>query len=158
MAAHGTTTGPTDGGTGDGGTAGGSGGQPTEPVAGDNTTGGDIHAYPAGMHAGARMFENSADYADGIESRFLNGTARLHGVWGTDDTGKNFEKSYLQRISNATEALKSIREGLDALPESIDGWATSYEQANEDNATISDDLARGVQSSANPIPRPGSGS
>lgn len=149
-----------DGGTGDAGTdpGAGGGGQQQEPAVSDSTTGGEIHADPAGMQAGARMFDSSADYASGIESRFLGGTARLQGVWGTDDTGKQFVKTYTERIASATEALKSIREGLVALPESVDDWARSYEQANEDNATIADNLARGVQSGSTQIPRPGSGS
>lgn len=144
MPAHGTTGGTTDPGTGDGGEQT----QPQQPVESDSTVGGEIHADPAGMRSGARMFDSSAGYAQGIESRFLSGTGALHGVWGTDDTGKNFEKSYTERIKGATEALKSIREGLTALPDSVDSWAQSYEQANEDNAAIADGLARHVQDGA----------
>ena len=147
MPAHGPVGGPTDPGTGDGGTQE----QPTlppPPVDSDSTVGGDIHVDPAGIRAGARMFGSTAGYAQGIESRFLGGTAGLHGVWGNDETGKNFEKSYTQRIQGATDALKAIREGLTALPESVDGWAQSYEQANEDNAAIADGLSRQMQDGA----------
>lgn len=152
MAAHTTTDGSGEGG-GEGSTD--TSGVDQQPV--ENTTGGDIHADTGGMRAGAQMFETTADYADGIESRFLTGTARLEGVWGTDDTGKRFEESYRKRIVQATDALKAIREGLGALPESVDGWAQSYAQAEEDNATIAEGLARDVQSQSS-FSYPGSGS
>lgn len=154
MAAHTTTGGPGEGG-GEGSTD--TSGVDQQPVESTSTTGGDIHADTSGMRAGARMFETTADYADGIESRFLSGTGRLEGVWGTDDTGKKFEESYRKRIVQATDALKAIREGLGALPESVDGWAQSYAQAEEDNATIAEGLARDVQSQT-PVGYPGSGS
>ena len=154
MAAHTTTGDPgTEGGEGTADTSG----VQQQPVRSTSTTGGEIHADTNGMRSGARMFESSADYASGIESRFLGGTSRLEGVWGTDSTGKNFETAYRKRIVAATDALKSIREGLAALPESVDGWAQSYAQAEEDNATVSDGLARQAQTQSNQFYQPGTG-
>lgn len=142
MAAHTTTGGPGEGG---GEESVDTSGVQQQPVESTSTTGGEVHADTSGMRSGARMFESTADYAAGIESRFVGGTGRLEGVWGTDDTGKKFETEYRKRIVQATDALKAIREGLGALPESVDGWAQSYAQAEEDNATIADGLARDVQ-------------
>ena len=153
MAAHTTTGGPGEG--GGEGTVDTSGVQ--QPVESTSTTGGEIHADTNGMRSGARMFESTSDYAAGIESRFVGGTGRLEGVWGTDDTGKRFETEYRKRIVQATEALKAIREGLGTLPESVGGWAQSYAQAEEDNATIADGLAREADTQASQLYQPGTG-
>lgn len=145
MAAHGTTGGDggSTGGT-TGGDTGGNGGGQQQPAGEPNTTGGEIHADPARMRAAGRRFEYAADYTSALEGRFLGGTAALTGVWGTDDTGKKFEGSYLERLKQAQEALASVKEGLTALPESIDAWAKVYEQAAQDNAEIADGVRRGV--------------
>ena len=155
MAAHTTTGDPGAEGGGEG-TVDTSGVQ-QQPVKSTSTTGGEIHADTSGMRAGARMFESTSDYAAGIEGRFLGGTSRLEGVWGTDSTGKNFETEYRRRIVEATDALKSIREGLGALPESVDSWAQGYAQAEEDNATIADGLAREAETQSSQIYQPGTG-
>jgi hypothetical protein len=156
MAGH-VTTGDGGGDAGAGGDTSGGMQQPKQPVKSDSTTGGEIRADTAGMRSGAQMFETTADYAGALRDRFISGTSRLEGVWGTDKTGKGFETEYRTRITGAIEALTSIGEGLDALPESVRKWAQSYAQAEEDNAAIADDMSRQTQAASTQLIQPGSG-